>query len=270
MIVPPTHPFLENTIPSIRAAFGDGADIVQIQIHHTADGQFAVFHDWTLDCRTNGHGETNAHTMAELKTLDIGYGYTADGGKTFPFRGKGVGLMPSLDDVLSAFPDRRLLLTLKSDDPREGTLLAARLSRLPKGERARLMVLVAGPKSAAVLRRLDGVRIVGEGQMKACLIGYLGIGWSGYVPASCRHTIVMVPLNYTWAIWGWPDRFVARLKNEDSDVFVAGDYGGGDAAGGIDTPEQLGRLPISYSGGIWTDEIGTIGPLVRQRRAKSP
>jgi glycerophosphoryl diester phosphodiesterase len=132
------------------------------------------------------------------------------------------------------------------------------------------MVLVAGPKSAAVLRRLDGVRIVGEGQMKACLIGYLGIGWSGYVPASCRHTIVMVPLNYTWAIWGWPDRFVARLKNEDSDVFVAGDYGGGDAAGGIDTPEQLGRLPISYSGGIWTDEIGTIGPLVRQRRAKSP
>ncbi len=27
--------------------------------------------------------------MSELKTLDIGYGYTADGGKSFPFRGQG-------------------------------------------------------------------------------------------------------------------------------------------------------------------------------------
>ena len=26
-------------------------------------------------------------TLAELKTLDIGYGYTADGGKTYPFKG---------------------------------------------------------------------------------------------------------------------------------------------------------------------------------------
>jgi hypothetical protein len=30
----------------------------------------------------------------------------ADGGKTFPFRGKGIGVMPSLDEVLQAFPDR--------------------------------------------------------------------------------------------------------------------------------------------------------------------
>ena len=27
-------------------------------------------------------------TLAELQALDIGYGYTADGGKTFPFRGR--------------------------------------------------------------------------------------------------------------------------------------------------------------------------------------
>jgi len=29
--------------------------------------------------------------------LDIGYGDTADGGKSWPFRGKGVGMMPSLE-----------------------------------------------------------------------------------------------------------------------------------------------------------------------------
>ena len=36
----------------MRAAFAAGADIVELDIHPTTDGQFAVFHDWTLDCRT--------------------------------------------------------------------------------------------------------------------------------------------------------------------------------------------------------------------------
>ncbi|SDE23630.1 Glycerophosphoryl diester phosphodiesterase family protein, partial [Priestia aryabhattai B8W22] len=93
----PEHNFLENTIPSMEAAFEDGADMVELDVHITKDNQFAVFHDWTVDCRTNGKGVTRDYTMAELKKLDIGYGYTADGGKTYPFRGKGVNLMPSLN-----------------------------------------------------------------------------------------------------------------------------------------------------------------------------
>ena len=105
-IDPPSHPFLENTIAGIKAAFDLGASTVEIDVHPTTDGQLAVFHDWTLDCRTDGHGVTRAHSLAELKKLDIGYGYTADGGKTFPFRGRGVGLMPSLTDVLDAFPEQ--------------------------------------------------------------------------------------------------------------------------------------------------------------------
>ncbi len=96
IIYEPEHPYLENTIPSMEAAFQAGADIVELDVHPTKDGQFAVFHDWILDYRTDGTGVTREHTMAELKELDIGYGYTADEGKTYPFRGKGVGLMPSL------------------------------------------------------------------------------------------------------------------------------------------------------------------------------
>ncbi|MGO4836951.1 glycerophosphodiester phosphodiesterase family protein, partial [Rhizobiaceae sp. 2RAB30] len=103
--LPSTHAFLENTIPSLRASFEAGADINEFDVHPTTDGEFAVFHDWTLDCRTDGAGVTREHSMAELKKLDIGYGYTMDGGKTFPFRGQGVGLMPTLDEVLSTFPD---------------------------------------------------------------------------------------------------------------------------------------------------------------------
>ena len=57
-MLPPRHTFLENTIPSIAEAFKLGADRVEFDIHPTTDGQFAVFHDWTLDCRTNGTGRT--------------------------------------------------------------------------------------------------------------------------------------------------------------------------------------------------------------------
>ena len=34
--------------------------------------------------------------LEELQRLDVGYGYTSDGGETFPFRGSGVGLDVSL------------------------------------------------------------------------------------------------------------------------------------------------------------------------------
>lgn len=54
-----------------------------------------------------------------LQALDIGHGYTAERGKTFPFRGKGINLMPTLDEVLNHFPDRSVLIHIKSADENE-------------------------------------------------------------------------------------------------------------------------------------------------------
>ena len=36
LIAPPTHPFLENTIASMRAAFASGADIVELRLRRTS------------------------------------------------------------------------------------------------------------------------------------------------------------------------------------------------------------------------------------------
>jgi glycerophosphoryl diester phosphodiesterase len=118
----------------MRAAFDYGADLVEIDEHPTTDGHFAVFHDWTLDCRTDGSGGTREHELSYLKSLDVGYGYTADGGVTFPLRGKGVGLMPSLAEVLDAFPGRRFLINIKSNDASEAEKLARFLRSRPKEE----------------------------------------------------------------------------------------------------------------------------------------
>jgi len=78
-IYEPTHEYIENTIESIQAAFDMGATIVEIDIRRTSDDHLVVFHDWMLECRTNGQGRVSDHPLAYLKTLDIGYGYTHDG-----------------------------------------------------------------------------------------------------------------------------------------------------------------------------------------------
>jgi len=93
-IYEPAHEYIENTMDSISAAFNMGATIVEIDIRRTKDDKLMVFHDYMLECRTNGEGHINTHTMKYLKTLDIGYGYTHDDGKTYPLRGKGMGKMP--------------------------------------------------------------------------------------------------------------------------------------------------------------------------------
>lgn len=261
-IYEPEHPYLENTLTSMEAAFQAGADIVELDVHITKDGQFAVFHDWTLECRTNAAGVTRDYTMAELKNLDIGYGYTADGGKTYPFRGRGVGWMPSLSEALDRFPDKSLLIHVKSNDPREGEQLADDLSELPERRLALLAVYGGDEPIAALQERLPGLRVMSKATLKSCLLPYLAAGWSGHVPASCRHTQLHIPEKIAPWLWGWPHRFVDRMERADTRVIVVGGDGR-EFSSGFDTPEDVERLPSSFAGGIWTNRIDRIAPLFR-------
>ncbi|ABQ35821.1 glycerophosphodiester phosphodiesterase family protein [Bradyrhizobium sp. BTAi1] len=263
-MLPPTHDYLENTIASMRASFAAGADIVEFDVHPTTDGRFAVFHDWTLDCRTDGKGVTREHAMRELRRLDIGYGYTADGGRTFPFRGKGIGLMPSLDDVLATFPDRSFLINIKSNDPAEGRQLAAALAPIDAAQRGRLMVYGGDAPIAALRAAQPELRLMSRSMLKSCLLRYIGYGWTGLVPSACRTMMVLVPINVAPWLWGWPDRFLARMADAGSRVFVIGAYRGEAFSAGLDTPAEIARLPTAFGGGVMTDEIETVAPLLKR------
>ncbi len=257
-IIPPEHPYLENTIPSMRAAFDLGADIVELDVHPTVDGSFAVFHDWTVECRTEGAGVTREQTLEYLQSLDIGYGYTADGGETYPFRAKGIGMLPSLEEVLDALPDQRLLINVKSNDPREGELLAAFLAGLPDTRLENIMAY-GGPQPIAVLRdRLPVLRVMSRQTLQHCLVRYIALGWSGHVPASCERSLLLVPLNVAHWLWGWPNRFLRRMEAVGTPVFLVNDYTGGGFTHGLDRVEDLERLPANYAGGIWTDRIDLV------------
>lgn len=105
----------ENTLPAFISASKMDIDIIETDVHLTKDGELVIWHDDTLERNTNGTGTLESHTLEELKALDAGYTFTTDGGKTFPFRGKGVQLC-TLDEALKACPDSRFNIDLKSQE----------------------------------------------------------------------------------------------------------------------------------------------------------
>jgi len=262
-IHPPEHGLIENTLPSMQAAFAAGADIVELDVHPTTDGRFAIMHDWTLDCRTEGTGRTRDHDMAYLKTVDVGYGYTADGGKSYPLRGRGVGMMPALHEVMAAMPERRFLVNFKSNETREGDMLAALLAAHPEWRQAVWGAYGGDGPTMRAGELLPTLKVWTPGRLKQCLLRYVAYGWSGIVPAACRETVVMVPINVAPWLWGWPNRFLARMKAAGSEVILLGPYAAGDpGTSGIDDVEMLARIPEGFDGHVWTNRIELIGPAL--------
>ena len=64
----------ENTLAAFRRAIETGADVIEIDLRGTKDGEVVILHDATLDRTTNGGGPVTDHTLAELKLLDAGGG----------------------------------------------------------------------------------------------------------------------------------------------------------------------------------------------------
>lgn len=261
------HSLLENTVPSIAAAFQFGADVVEIDVHSTTDGDFAVFHDWTLDCRTDGKGVVREHSMAELRALDVGYGYTYDGGQTYPLRGTGTGMMPSLTDVLRAFPDERFLIDIKSNDPVEADRLVRYLEALPEANPGRL-AFYGGWRPADRLRELRSeLMSFSTARGEKCLKGYMLAGWLGRVPEECSGSMIIVPGDYAGFLWGWPNRFIRRMSSVGSEVYVGGKMDFRlKSVEGLDSPEQIEGLPTNWRAGIFTDRIEVVGPYLGRAR----
>ncbi|MBL7077297.1 MAG: hypothetical protein ISS31_07485 [Kiritimatiellae bacterium] len=61
----------ENTLAAI-AAVSNRADMVEIDVRVSSDGHLVVMHDTTVDRTTDGTGNVDALTLAELKALDAG------------------------------------------------------------------------------------------------------------------------------------------------------------------------------------------------------
>jgi glycerophosphoryl diester phosphodiesterase len=95
----------ENTVAAFHRAVEDGADILETDLHLTADGIFVCIHDDTVDRTTDGRGEVARMTLEEIKDLSAGYGREG-------FESERV---PTLSETASILPeDMALALELKS------------------------------------------------------------------------------------------------------------------------------------------------------------
>lgn len=88
----------ENTLPSFQLALDAGADLIELDYHHSKDGVPIVIHDSILDRTTDArkkwkrrHVKVSRKTAAEIQTLDAGSWFDAK------FAGAKV---PRLDEAL--------------------------------------------------------------------------------------------------------------------------------------------------------------------------
>lgn len=106
----------ENTLASFREAVALGVDAVEFDLRVSRDGQLVVFHDPTLERTTDGTGPLAARTVAELRRLDAGARFTPDGGRTLPWRRRGV-TVPTFDELVESLPrDLAFIVELKTPE----------------------------------------------------------------------------------------------------------------------------------------------------------
>lgn len=66
------HEAPENTLPAFRLSAEHGFDSIETDLQVTSDGHYVLFHDDTIDNKSDGTGTIASHTLAELKALDFG------------------------------------------------------------------------------------------------------------------------------------------------------------------------------------------------------
>lgn len=105
----------ENTLISFERAIAAGAEIVELDVHATKDGEVVIIHDETVERTTDGRGTLKALSLAEIQKLDAGYRFT-DAQGDYPFRGKGI-VIPTLESLFRNFPEIKAIIEIKQLDP---------------------------------------------------------------------------------------------------------------------------------------------------------
>ncbi|MEW5852014.1 MAG: glycerophosphodiester phosphodiesterase [Myxococcota bacterium] len=118
----------ENTLAAFQQAVRKWrTDILELDVRPSREGHVMVIHDDTLDRTTNGRGPVSALTLRELQALDAGWHMPG-------WRGQGVTI-PTLEEVLRAFPDKHINIELKVGDAEFQDAFAALIRRRDAVER---------------------------------------------------------------------------------------------------------------------------------------
>jgi glycerophosphoryl diester phosphodiesterase len=150
-----------NTMYAYERALRLGADMLEIDVHSTADGRMVAMHDARVDRTTEGSGYVYEMTLKEVQRLDAGHDFVPGLGtrgnlppSSYPFRGVRTGdrepppgyarsdfRIPTLDQIMRAFPDVPINIEIKgradTDNDsffRNADLLAALLNGIGRAD----------------------------------------------------------------------------------------------------------------------------------------
>src|SRR5215831_10792514 len=144
----------ENTLPSFERALALGADALELDVHATRDGVIVVSHDPNGARMAGVHRSFCDASWDEVRGWDAGWGFRdPGGGGGRPFAGRGYH-MPTLEEVLRAFPGVPLNVDLKAPVADAAVTLLRQL-----GAESRVCL---ASFQAATLRRVRALGYAGE------------------------------------------------------------------------------------------------------------
>src|SRR5579864_7579492 len=88
----------ENTLASFEEAIRRGADLIELDVQLSSDGEVVVMHDTSVDRTTDGEGLIRDLPWKKIKTFDAGAWYGPEFRKEY---------VPSLAEVIDRFRTRR-------------------------------------------------------------------------------------------------------------------------------------------------------------------
>ncbi|MBH0229176.1 glycerophosphodiester phosphodiesterase [Halobacillus yeomjeoni] len=96
----------ENTMAAFEKSVDMKADLFEIDVQMSKDGEIVVIHDTTVDRTTNGSGKVKKLTLEELRSLDAGSWFREE------FAGEKI---PTLSEVLDKYRGKSgILIEIKS------------------------------------------------------------------------------------------------------------------------------------------------------------
>ncbi|MDP9068241.1 MAG: glycerophosphodiester phosphodiesterase [Actinomycetota bacterium] len=109
-----------NTLFAFKTAKEKGADVLELDVHASADGELVVIHDATVDRTTDGSGQVDEMTVRELKRLDAAYWFVPGCGTcpdepadSYAYRGLATGERPMPDELVGFEPNDFRIPTLR-------------------------------------------------------------------------------------------------------------------------------------------------------------
>jgi len=235
-----------NTIYAFRRAVRKGSDMLELDVHTTADGHLVVIHDAKVDRTTNGSGLVSEMELRAVRKLDAAYNFVPGRNavrglppEEYPLRGVRTGdrrppgrpgrykrrdfRIPTLGEIFRRFPNKPINIEIKGDSDsdlesfeRTAERLATFLNARP--ERAD-QVIVVSFNDAAVARFHELAPAFGTAPGLASVAAYVATG----VPPQGDHEAIQIPVQFEGVPVATAD-FVARAHADGFAVHIFPDH----------------------------------------------